>query len=271
VEDDEDEVQEERPRARRTRDEEDERPAPRRRPAREEDDEEEERPRPRFRKSGDAPERKRPASAGGSSLKSGWGSGKMKSRDFDKEKFTVDEDTTYVFRFAEEAPIASWNEHFLNKLPKGTRKSYVCAEDACPICEYLDDVGAKDGHAGFRRAFNVIVFDKKGNPEVKYWVATPAVISEIERFAFDEEWTEPHGPLNNPKTYFKVSKARPNKDAPFKYRIEFIRSRDLEEERKIVPLSADELEELADDFFTQKDVVKLDSLDTLDEVVEELS
>lgn len=214
---------------------------------------------------------KRPESAGKSSLRDGWGDGKMKSRDFDKERFTVaEEDTDYVFRFAEEKPIASWNEHFLRNLPQGTRKSYVCAEDECPICQYLSEEGEKDGVASFRRAFNVIVFDKNGNPEVKYWVTTPAPLGEIEKFAFDEEWTGKHGPLNNPKTYFKISKYRKSKKEPFKFRLDFIRSRDLEEEENIVPLTTGELEELEDDFFIKKDVVKVDDLDALYDIVEEL-
>lgn len=259
-----------RPSRRRVRDEDEEEARPsrkRRRPA-EDDDDEGEPPRRSKR-----PERssKRPASAGRTSLRDGWGDGKMKSRDFDKERFTLGEDEKYVFRFAQESPIASWNEHFLNDLPQGTRKSYVCAEDDCPICDYLDEIGEKSGRASFRRAFNVIVFDKRGNPEVKYWVTTPAVITEIENFAFDEDWVDKHGPLNNPKTYFTISKYRKSRKEPFKFRLDFVRSSLLEEETKVVPLSAEELEELEDDFFTKKDVVKVDDIDALEEVVEELA
>lgn len=289
-EDDEDEVQGDyqedeapsRPSRRRVRDEDEEGARPtrkRRRPVEDDDDEdEEERPR-RFKGKRDQEERearesrrksKRPASVGKSSLRDGWGDGKMKSRDFDSERFTLDEDTSYVFRFAEKAPISSWYEHFLRDLPSGTKKSYVCAEDECPVCQFLEEEGQKDGAASFRRAFNVIVFDKKGNPEVKYWVTTPAVITEIEKYAFDKDWVEKHGPLNNPKTYFKIVKTRPKKNAPFKFRLDFIRSRDLEEEENIVPLDAGELEDLEQDFFTKKDVVKVDDLDVLEEVVETL-
>lgn len=292
----EDEVEETRPaRRRRSRDEDDERDGfresqrQRRRSSRDDaeeapedyDDEEDERParKRQFRGKADADARearksKRPASAGSSSLRSGWGDGKMKSsgRNFSEERFTIEEDTSYVFKFAEEAPIVSFNEHFCEDLPKGTRKSYVCLEDGCPLCQLADEIGDnKMFGLGFRRVFNVIVFDKRGNPKVKYWVATPAPLGEIENFAFDEEWVSKHGPLNNPNTYFTISKSRPKKGGPFKFRLDHVRARDLEEDHGIVPLTEDELEELEDDFFTKKDVVKEDDIETLEEIAEELS
>lgn len=246
--------------SRRSRDEDDE----------DEDDDEDERPARKRQSKRQSPDRKRSSSAGRSSMRDGWGDGKMKSRNFDEERFTVDEDTTYLFRFAQDDPIISYYEHFLNELPKGTRKSYVCIEDGCPICQRADELGEKDWAPGFRRVFNVIVFGKKGNPQVKYWVATPGVLSEIENFAFDEDWLAKHGPLSNPKTYFMVSKSRPKKNSPFKFRLDFVRARDLEEEHGVAPLTAKELEELEEDFFTKKDVVKEDDIDVLEEIAEEL-
>lgn len=262
--------------------EEDERPARSRRRPRDEEDEDEERPaRSRRRASRDddaddgderparsrkAPERKRkrPAreAAGKSSLRDGWGEGKMKSRNFDEERFAVEEDTTYIILFLEDKPIASWQEHFLMELPKGIRKSYTCLEEDCP----LDEIGDA---AGFRRAFNVAVFDKKGNPVVKYWIASPGILSEIESFAYDDDWTDKNGGLGG--NYFKVSKSKgQGKGGAFKYRLDHIKTRDLEDDHDITPLDDDELDELGADFFTKKDVVKIDSRADLEEIAEEL-
>jgi hypothetical protein len=279
--------QAERPRSRRrSRDEDDERPARTSRTRRTRDDEPDDEERPaRSRRSRDeddeddrssrkrqAPERKRRAPAASrSSVTSGWGDHKSRTRDFDKERFSVEEkNVKHIVVFLDPEPIASWMEHFIRELPKGTRKSYTCydppgAEDIdCPLCQVGDD-------PALRRAFNVIVFDKKGNPEVKYWVASPAILNEIERFAKNADWLDSHGgEICGEGNYFVVSKSDSSRRG-FDYRLDAVKARDLDEDYEIEPLTAAEIEELREDAFDRKAVVKEDSLDDLDDVAEKIS
>jgi hypothetical protein len=195
-----------------------------------------------------------------SSLSSGWAGhkkSKAKSSRFnDEDKFTVDENDEQLIIFLDDEPFATWNEHFLKDVDG--KKSFVCAEDSCPICETGDT-------PGYRAAFNIVVFDGDGNPTVKYWSATPDPLDAIEAQAFHERT----GPLTNPTSYFVVLKKK--KAKRFHYTMERVQARDISAEFGFEPLSEAEIEELIPGKFEIKDAVKPSTMRELRDAADEVS
>jgi hypothetical protein len=237
-----------------------------RRSSRDDDDEREERGSRRSRRSSDDDDR------GGSAKRLGRGSSaakkaKSKASKFnDDDKFAVEEKEEYVIHFLEEDVITAWAEHWIDEFWGQKRKcSFVClesledAEDGdCPLCEY----GLK---ASYRAAYNIVVFDKKGNPSVKYWIATPNPAEKIEDAAGNKRTS----PLNRDDLYFVVSKGK-GKGKSFDFKLEKIDASDLDEDFKLEPLDPGELEDLAREMFNPEDVVKLDTRRDLLEVRDEI-
>lgn len=172
------------------------------------------------------------------------------------DKFTV-EDEEELIHFLEEWAFASWNEHWVDEIRDG-KKSFVCLGDDCPLCDFGIRVG-------YKAAFNIVTFDKKGNPVVKYWIATPDPLAQIE--AKDDN-NRTH-PINREELYFAVSKKKA-KGRRYTYSMDTVSLDDVRDDFKIDPLSEDELEELASELFTEEDVVKVSSRKELLAVVEDL-
>jgi hypothetical protein len=212
-------------------------------------------------RSGRSPDRKRQSeSAPARSSGRGWDAykkAKAKSSKWnDDDKLTVDEGAEELLVFLDKEPFETWNEHFIRELDG--KKSWTCLDDDCPLCERGDS-------PGYRAAFNVAVFDDKGNPVVKFWIATPGPLDEIEEHAFSERY----GPLNRPGNYFVVSKKK-GKNKFFKYKIERITADQVESEFGFEPLTEDDLSALAEGAFESKDVLQVSSRKELRDVARTL-
>lgn len=231
----------------------------RRRAPVEDDDADDEDDEPRGRKS----KRRAPRDedAPKSSLGSGWDAykaNKAKTSKFNSEdQFKVGEDVEELVAFLEAWPFATYNEHGTGQ-GKGYR-AYVCLGDDCPLC------GIGDTPA-YRAVFNIAVFDDQGNAAVKYWIATPAPLDEIEAHADNERYA----PLNKPGNYFVVSKKKNKKTGFFGFKVERITEAQVADEFNFDPLTADEIEELAGEVFAAKDVVRVKTRKELREVADEL-
>lgn len=262
--------EEERPtRRRRSRDEdeEDEKPTRSRRSRSRDEDEDEpdERPRRSRRRSGDedSGRTRRSGTRGFGS----YSSKKRSSGDYATEFKPKDNDPVLI-KILDEEPFDSYNQHWIDEMGQGERKSYCClddpeyfgeaAEDGCP----LDDIG--DVPKTFA-LFNILDLSNPRKPENKVWAASPAVADILERAAKDKK----SSPLNREDLYFEVEKQKKGKR--YSWNIVPVKARDLQEDFDMDPLEADELEEFSENLYTDRTAVtKIDSYDDLAEIADSL-
>lgn len=227
----------------------------------------------RGRDEDDRPSRRKPRSSGGRSERSG-GSVKRGREAFkrnqsrsskfnDEDKLTVDVDETVLIHFVEDFDnFFTWAEHWVDEIKSG-KKSFVCLLDEengddCPLCEIGYPVSE-------RAAFNVVTFDKKGNPVLKYWILTPDPMGKLEKEA-DKRRNQP---INREDLYWEVSKEK-LKNQRFSYSVSPISADDMEHDYEIQPLDPEELEDLAEKLFGEDTIVHRDSYEKLVEIVESL-
>src|SRR5580704_7132325 len=133
-------------------------------------------------------------------IRRGWAAhreAKSRVSKFDRgDQFSLDKDEEKLIHFMEDEPLASWNEHWINEITDG-KKSFVCDGEDCPLCAF----GLK---ATYRDAWNIVTFDSKGNPSVKYWIASPDPAEKIE----EKHANARTSPLDRSDLYFAVSKTK---------------------------------------------------------------
>jgi hypothetical protein len=214
---------------------------------------------PDRKRGGDEDDEATPVRASSGKGWDGYKKAKAKASKWNSEdKFTVDDKgSEELIAFLDDAPFCTWNEHFLRELDG--KKSWTCLDDDCPICGRGDT-------PGYRAAFNVVAFDDKGNPSVKYWIATPGPLDEIEDHAHNERY----GPLNKEGNYFVVSKKK-GKNNYFKYKVERITEDQMHDEFGFDPLTEEEFTELEAGAFEEKDVLVVSSRKELRDVVRSLN
>jgi hypothetical protein len=118
-----------------------------------------------------------------------------------------------------------FGQHWLDDIKKG-RKSFTCIGDDCPLCDMLGD------HPRQLAKFNVYVYtgEDKG---LKTLQAVPTLLRLIKKAHEDDR----KGPLT--REYWTVSREGTGNQT--QYSLDFVRSRDLEEEFGIDPDKAKEL------------------------------
>lgn len=199
-----------------------------------------------------------------STVATGWG-GYKKNRDESKrgfnDDFKVEADAEPVLvQFVDDAPYASYQEHWIKELGAGERKTYICLGAKCPLCNELGDEPNR-----FLVLFNVIDFTDPDSPELKTWKASANPAGAIEERAL----AKGSSPINKPGLYFAVSKKK-NKNGFFSYTIDVVKERDLEEDGwGVEPLTDDEFDALAEKAL-DKDSVKLDSVADLKKIVRQV-
>ncbi|MDP9870440.1 MULTISPECIES: hypothetical protein [Streptosporangium] len=202
----------------------------------------------------DAKPARRKSSAG--SAEGGWETfrNKAKSGKF-AENFKIDNDEI-VIKFLEEGPFAVYQQHWL-KEAEG-RKSYVCLEEDCPLCDDLGD------EPRYQILFNVVDFSNPEKPTVKVWACGVRVAQKLEGLSENKKT----GPLNRDDTYWVVSKS--GKGTKTEYNLRPVRAHSLADEEDIEPLDEEELAEFAAQA-AGPETVKQDSREDLEELVDELS
>ena len=198
---------------------------------------------------------------GTGTVSSGWGAVKKNKAATSSfpEQFKVGDDEILI-AFLEEGPFATYLEHFLNELPQGQRKSFVCHEKGdCPLCDMLGDKPAS------RAAFNVVDFTDPDKPELKVWLATPGPLAKIEARA-DSKRTSP---LNRDGLYFVVSKEK-GRNGFFQYTIDPVREEEIEDDFEVDPEAAAEAIDKFSEKLYDKSIVKLDPKRVLREIAEGL-
>jgi hypothetical protein len=257
------------PRRRRSRDEdedEDEKPTRSRRSRSRDEDEDEpdERPRRNRRRSSDEDS--------GRSRRSGtrgFGSYSSKKRSGDyADDFKPKDNEPVLIKILDDEPFDSYNQHWIDEMKKGERKSYVCLDDdyfgpegkrdECPLCAIGDTPRTI-------ALFNILNLSDPRKPEVQVWAAPPTVADTFERAANEKKTS----PLNREDVYFEVELVKSK--SKYTWSIVPVKGRDLQEDFDIEPFDADELEEFSKDLFEDRTAVtKVDDYDTLAEIADDL-
>lgn len=187
---------------------------------------------------------------------------KARTSKFDAgNEFKVEKGKKELIKFLEDVPFYSWLEHWVDEIDVG-KKSHYCLDSNeedpgdCPLC----DVGLKKAE---RAAFNIVTFDKKGNPVVKYWIATPDPLGSIDDARSDKMTS----PIDREDLYFAVSKS--SKGRRTSYKVEAVDEDKVEKYFDIDPLTDDEIDDLRQELFGEDDVVRRTSRSDLEEIVEE--
>lgn len=225
------------------------------------DDEDEDRPRRRRRKtSGDGESSGRKASRG-------WGSYEQKRAKTSSraDEFKAPDNEPVLIKFLDEEPFDNYNQHWVDDVPSGTKKSYMCVDDEyfeaegydeCPLCAIGEG-------ASTHSLFNVLDLTNPDKPEVKVWDASPTVADILKRAAKQKKTT----PLNREDLYFEVTKVKEKRKTT--WNIDAVKARDLQEDYEMEPLDSEELETFAEKrHTTRKGVVYVDTYESLEEVVD---
>lgn len=249
-------------RSRRSRDEDDQDEAPTRRRtssrSRNDDDEDEA---PRRRGSREGGSSRRGSTGGFSSY-----SQKRRSNSSFAEEFKPEPNKPVLIKFLDAEPFDVYLQHWLDEMPTGTRKSYVCHddeyfedfEDGCP----LDDIGDKPSTFAL---WNVLDLTNPRKPEVKVWKTSVTVTDKLERLATSDKTK----PLDREDIYFEVTMAKQKRKT--EWDIQPVKARDLEEDFDIEPFDADELDDFKEKRFEdRKAVTQVDDYEALLEIAEGL-
>lgn len=227
------------------------------RASRDDDDEDDEAPRSRARsRRGDDDEDDRPRRERGTSsvVGKGWaGVSKVKTGDY-TNRWDVPEKPTLI-KFLEPEPFTVYAEHFIEDLPKGTKKSYICLGDDCPLCDSLGDRAAS--YAGF----NILDLSDPDNPKVEFLRAPIGLAKDIQTFADDKR----SKPINRVDVYFTLYRKR---EKGARYQLALVKARDVEEDFDFEPFNEAELEEFETDLITEEQVVFIDTRKRLRDVVD---
>lgn len=160
-----------------------------------------------------------------------------------------------LLKFLEKEPFASYRQHWIEGLKSTKKRSWVCVEDDCPLCDAGDD-------PGFRIAFNVLVVSE-GKPINKVWEVGPSLAEQIEGKAKDKRT----GPLDRHDIYFAAH--RTGKKSKTRYNIDAVKARDLEDDWEMQPLDEAVVERYKKKMFDRK-VVRVPKREKLKEIAAEL-
>lgn len=161
----------------------------------------------------------------------------------------------------DDGPYANYLQHWIDEVPKGTRKSYVCLgtwDEDCPMC----DVGDSPSTVSL---FNILDISNPKKPKVVVWRASVAIADQFKRLAESKR----SSPLDREDLYFIVTPVKKG-NQNVRTTIAPLDADKLEEYYNIPAFDDDELTEFDEDRFTDiESVTQVDDYDTLDKLVEE--
>lgn len=128
-------------------------------------------------------------------------------------------DEEQIIMFLEDDPYASFLQHWCDWVPRGQKMSYICSQDNCP----LDDVDT----ATARVRFNILAFS---DVPVHWTYECGAIITNtLDEYAKKESLSG---------RYFAISMVG---DKTRRTQIRPVKTRDLEEDWEITPLTEEEI------------------------------
>lgn len=155
-------------------------------------------------------------------------------------------------------PFAVYLQHWIDDVPKGKKKSYVCAEEDCPLC----DIGDRPSTIS---VFNVVDLNGK-DPETKVWRTTVTVADLLDAASKEKR----SSPIDREDLYFVVK--HDVKGKRHSYSLIPIKADDLqeggdEEDWDVEPLSAEEIDLYREDSKTKlSEIMKVDTREFLDDL-----
>lgn len=176
----------------------------------------------------------------GTTVQQGWAHANElleKETPFEERDFKPSEDKQLI-KFLEDHSFANYEQHWITE-SKG-KKSFVCLGDECPLCDILGDKPRG------KFAFNVLTLSDE-EPKVQVLTAPPSLLRLIKTAHEDDR----HGPLD--KEFYELS--RLGEGLKTQYKLDLIRTRDLEEEWNIAVDDAKKLEADAV-LFTAAEIVR---------------
>lgn len=223
------------------------------------DDDDQDQPRGRSRggssrgRDAEEPRRERGKS---STVGRGWGAvDKIKVGDY-TNRWDVPEKPALI-KFLEPEPFSVYAEHFIEELPKGTKKSYICLGDDCPLC---DDLGDRPSSYA---AFNILDLTDPDEPKVVFLRASVGLAKDIQTYAQDKRTK----PINRWDVYFTLHRKR---QQGARYKLEAVKARDLEDDFDMVPFEEDDLADFEGDLVTEEQVVFINTRKDLKDVVSQV-
>lgn len=184
-------------------------------------------------------------------VQKGWGEARKRINESFTDEFKFSEDEQVV-KFIDGEP-AIYRQHWFNDKPG--KKSYVCLEDGCPLCDELGD------NPSNRFVFSVVNLSMEDHP-VQALVAGIRLANVLQK----EHVSERRGPLE--RHYWSLSKT--GEKLSTVHKAEMVKERDLAEDFGIDP------DEVAQSLKDRKPIpvskiVQVSSLKDLQEVADELS
>jgi hypothetical protein len=171
---------------------------------------------------------------------------------FEQFKVTEEEQLTHAL---DEGPFASLYEHWIDELPRGKKKSWVCrnqrveGRDDCALCR-IGDAPSLYGY------FNIVDMGDPEHPVVRVYKASPTVTDMLKDIGNGKR-----GPLNSPNLYLECQKVGG------RHQWRPVKASELAEEWEVEPLDEDELADLAEDA-KSKEIFKKPSATALKEIAE---
>lgn len=205
----------------------------------EEDDEEEE----------DADELPRRSSV----VQRGWKAARERMDESFTDDFKFSEDEQIV-KFLDPEPL-TYSQHWLTDRPEGKKKSFICLEKGCPLCDELGDTPSP------RFAFSVVNLSLDGMP-VQRLVAGVRLANSLEKLHKDRI----KGPLD--KAFYALSKT--GEKLSTVHQVSYVKGRDLDEDYGIDPKEVEEALENREPLTPEK-AVPTNSADELQEVADEFA
>ncbi len=166
----------------------------------------------------------------GKSIRTGWG-GYKSTKDAAPSKwpkmYKIPDDGEHLIFFLEDAPFASYNQHWCDWVGQGQKKSYTCLGEGCPLCE-VDNPSP-------RVRFNILDLDGD-EPTLKVWETGITVTDTLLKYGEDPKT----GPLGRMDMYFGVQLSGGPKKKTTSVRP--IKGRDVEEDWQYELLTEEEVE-----------------------------
>lgn len=160
-----------------------------------------------------------------------------------------------LFKFVDDGPVAVYSQHWINE--RQGKKSFTCAEEDCPLCEQVGD------RPSTKAAFNVINLDGD-EPVVEIWTVGMKVANAIKALAKQDRTK----PINREDLYWSVN--RTGKKGSWQTNLTPVKARDLKEDWDLEPLTDKELDDLEDKAYGYEDAVENTSMQTLEDVADEM-
>ncbi len=144
-----------------------------------------------------------------------------------------------VIKILDNAPFDNFVCHWVDEIAEGSKSIRCWGNADCPLCRFGDKPKK------FSVCFNVVTLEDPDRPALKIWESGVKIARQLKDISLDPK----RGPLDRPDLYFTIYKTQKTQKNT-EYHLERLKSRDLQDEYGIDPLTDDQLER----FFTDRTV-----------------